>query len=96
MPATKTRKKTRSVVVNLRMKESQRALIDQAAEVTGKNRSEFLLDAATKTAQETLLDQTLFQATPAQWKTFVEALDAPPKAIPSLKKLLTGKSPWDK
>ena len=96
MRAAKAPKKTRSVVVNLRMKESQRVLIDQAAEATGKNRSEFLLDAATKTAQETLLDQTLFQTTPAQWKAFTDALDAPPKVIPSLKKLLAGKSPWDK
>jgi len=95
MHATKAKKKTRSVVVNLRMKEEQQLLIDRAAKVTGKNRSEFLLDAATKTAQEALLDQTLFIATPEQWKAFNEALDAPPKVIPSLKKLLSRKSRWD-
>jgi len=95
MRVSKAKKRTRSVVVNLRMKEEQRLLIDRAAEVTGKNRSEFLMDAATKTAQDALLDQTLFTATPEQWKAFVDALDAPPKVIPSLKKLLSSKSPWD-
>jgi uncharacterized protein (DUF1778 family) len=96
MGVVKAKKKKSSVVVNLRMKQEQRALIDRAAEVTGKNRSEFLLEAATKSAQDTLLDQTMFHTTPEQWKAFVKALEASPTVIPSLKKLLSSKSPWDK
>ncbi len=96
MHSTKTKKKTRNVVVNLRMKEEQRLLIDRAAEVTGKNRSEFLLDAATKTAQDALLDQRIFLLNDEQWEEFQQALDRPPQPNERLKKALARKVTWPK
>lgn len=77
----------RSVVINLRLKSKQRDLIDHAAQTLGKNRSEFLLEAATRAAQEALLDQHLILMTDAQWKKFNAALDAKPKVIPNLRAL---------
>lgn len=88
--------KNPSIMINLRMKKTQRDLIDQAAEAVGKNRSEFLLEAATRAAQEAILDQLIFYTTPEQWKAFQTALDAPPKVLPQLKRLLSTKSPWEK
>src|SRR5262245_907393 len=45
---------TRTTVINLRADEPRRALIDRAAEAVGKNRSEFMLDAATREATAVL------------------------------------------
>lgn len=84
-----------SVVINLRMKSQQRQLIDQAASALGKNRSEFLLEAATRAAQETLADQRVFPMTNEQWKQFHAALDAKPKINSKLRKVLAAKSPWE-
>ena len=46
--------------VNLRVREEIRDLIDQAAKIQGRSRSDFMIDAARRAAEETLLDQTLF------------------------------------
>ncbi|WP_310410031.1 DUF1778 domain-containing protein [Chamaesiphon sp. OTE_8_metabat_110] len=48
---------TRDVTINIRAKKNQRDLIDRAAELQGKSRSEFMLESAQKTAQDVLLDQ---------------------------------------
>ena len=86
----------RTTTINLRIDESRRALIDRAAEMVGKNRSEFMLDAATHAATNVLLDQRLFQLDAATFKRFVAALDAPPKSNPALRKLLSDKAPWER
>ncbi len=86
----------RSVVINLRMKSRTRDLIDLAARTNGKNRSEFLVEAATRAAQEALVDQRLFSLTPAQWKQFTAALDAPPRPNPKLRDLMKRPAPWER
>jgi hypothetical protein len=40
-------------------------------------------------------DQTLFVLSPEHWQSFCDALDAAPKEIPSLRKLLTEASVFD-
>ena len=50
----------RNATINLRALPEQRDLIDQAARLLGKNRSDFMLDAACDKAQSVLLDQVFF------------------------------------
>lgn len=54
-----------STVINLRTPASQRELIDRAAQLQGKSRTEFMLEASREKAQQVLLDQTLFAVTPS-------------------------------
>lgn len=87
---------TRSTVINLRADESRRALIDRAAAAIGKNRSEFVLDAATREATSVLLNQRFFQLDARAFKQFTAALDAAPSDNPRLRKLLARKAPWER
>ncbi len=66
---------TRSTVINLRADEPRRALIDRAAEAVGKNRSAFMLDAATREATTVLLDRRFFQLDPRALKRFLPGSD---------------------
>lgn len=50
----------RDAAINLRALPQQRDLIDQAAKLLGKNRSDFMLEAACDKAQSVLLDQVFF------------------------------------
>jgi uncharacterized protein (DUF1778 family) len=86
----------RSTVINLRADEPRRALIDRAAEAVGKNRSEFMLDAATREATTVLLDRRLFHLAPRTFKQFAAALDAPPADNPRLRRLLAKRAPWER
>jgi uncharacterized protein (DUF1778 family) len=68
----------RDAAINLRARPEQRDLIDQAAELLGKNRSDFMLEAACDKAQSVLLDRVFFKLDAAKFRQFVKLLDAPP------------------
>ncbi len=86
----------RTRVINLRTDEARRSLIDRAAEALGKDRTEFMLDAATREAQSVLLDRRLFHLDDAAFRRFAKALDAPPADNPRLRKLLAKRAPWER
>jgi uncharacterized protein (DUF1778 family) len=86
----------RTTVINLRADEPRRSLIDRAAEAVGKNRSEFMLDAATREATAVLLDRRFFALDARTFKRFAAALDAVPSANPRLRKLLARRAPWER
>ena len=89
-------KATRTKVINLRTSEASRALIDRAAEALGKDRTEFMLDAATREARSVLLDRRLFLLDPAAFQRFAEALDAPTADNRRLRQLLAKRAPWER
>lgn len=92
----RTSRTERGVTINLRANERKRDLIDRAAEAVGKNRSEFMLDAACREATSVLLDQRLFLVDEKAFSRFAAALDRRPSENPRLRRLLSSKAPWDK
>jgi len=82
-------------ILNLRIKPEVRSLIDRAAKLQGKNRTDFILDAARNAAEEALLDQALFVVSEEAYAEFVERLDRSPAANPRLKKTMQTPAPWD-
>lgn len=84
----------RDATINLRALPEQRDLIDQAASLLGKNRSDFMLEAACDRAQAVVLDQVFFSLDTDKFKQFTALLDAPPTPNPGLERLMTVKAPW--
>ncbi len=84
----------RDAAINLRALPEQRALIDQAAQLLGKNRSDFMLEAACDKAQSVLLDQVFFTLDASKFQAFMDLLDAPPSPNPGLERLLSVNAPW--
>jgi uncharacterized protein (DUF1778 family) len=82
--------------LNLRIKPEVRGLIDRAAKARGKNRTDFILDAARAAAEETLLDQALMVVSPEAYADFVARLDRAPTPNPRLLKTLQTSVPWDR
>src|SRR6266496_5048272 len=74
----------RGITINLRADRRKRALIDRAAAAVGKNRSEFMLDAACREATSVLLDQRFFTLDEKTFERFRAALDRPPADNPRL------------
>lgn len=86
----------RPSVINLRAPAAKRILIDQAAEVRGQSRTEFMLEAASEKAQQVLLDRTLFVLDAKRHRQFIAALDAPLQNTKALARLLSRKSLWER
>ncbi|MEI9992695.1 MAG: DUF1778 domain-containing protein [Rhizomicrobium sp.] len=85
----------RRETLNIRIRASERGLIDRAAEATGKTRTDFILEAARRAAEEALLERTLFRVSPEAYAEFVKRLDAPPKPNARLRKMLAKRPPWE-
>ena len=82
--------------IHLRAKAGERNLIDQAAQLRGMNRTQFIMSAALEKANEALqVSSTLFLSE-EQYDKFVQLLDNPPAANTALKRLLSTPAPWDK
>jgi len=86
----------RAAPINIRARTTQRNLIDKAAAMLNKNRSDFMLEAACREAENVLLDQRLFLVDDETYNTFATLIDAPVKDNPALRKLLHDKAPWEK
>jgi uncharacterized protein (DUF1778 family) len=84
----------RDAAINLRALPEQRDLIDHAANLLGKNRSDFMLEAACDKAQAVVLDQVFFSLDAEKFKKFTMMLDAPPRANQGLERLMAVKVPW--
>lgn len=82
--------------INLRIETQTRQLIDDAAAVLGKTRTEFMIDSARNVAIDVLLDQRLFALDPERYDAFMQALDNPPAPGPKLRALLSRVPAWER
>lgn len=86
---------TRRDTLNIRIKPEDRGLIDQAARLLGKTRTDFMLDAARRAAEEALLDRTVLRVSPEVYGAFVQRLEAPAQPSDRLRRALTKRPPWE-
>ena len=93
---TLQQEKSRRETLNLRIKPELRGLIDRAAELTGKNRTDFILNAARHAAEDALLDRTVFTVSSKAYAEFLARLDAPPRPNARLRRSLQTAAPWEK
>lgn len=82
------------VTISIRAKTAQRDLIDQAAERLGRSRSDFMLEAACRQAEDVLLDQTYFALDAERFAAFQKMLDKPPAPTDRLRRTLNAPLPW--
>jgi uncharacterized protein (DUF1778 family) len=88
--------KAKRETLNLRIKPELRGLIDRAAALSDKNRTDFVLDAARCAAEDALLDRTVLVVNPKAYAEFVARLDAPPHPNARLCRSLQTVAPWEK
>lgn len=80
--------------INLRIETHTRQLIDDAAAILGKTRTEFMIESARREAIDVLLDQRLFALEADRYEAFMHALDNPPAPGPKLRALLRRVPAW--
>ncbi len=79
---------TRSEKLDLRLTREAKRALQQAAAASRCSVSEFALESALARADEALAERRRFGLDAVQWKAFVAALDAPPRPLPRLERLL--------
>jgi uncharacterized protein (DUF1778 family) len=94
-PTQDNQQDRQTVSINLRAQRAQKDLIDRAAALAHKNRTQFILDAATQAAEDAVLDQRFFVLTRTDYQDFLSRLEAPPTYNRDLAALLGQKAPWE-
>lgn len=80
--------------LSMRLPEADIALIDRAAGLRGRSRTEFVRDAAVRAAEEVLLDTALIRMSPENFAAFRASIEGPAKVVPELVEVLSRRPPW--
>ena len=88
-------RQTRTTKLDIRLSPDAKARLNAAADMRHQSVSQFVLESALGRADETLAERQHFALDAAQWAAFMQALDAPPRALPRLERLFHEPSPFD-
>jgi len=87
--------KKREHPLSMRLPASDIAIIDRAADLRGRSRTDFVREAAVRAAEEIIMENALIRMSPKGFSAFMSAIGAPATAVPELVDVLKRKSPWD-
>jgi uncharacterized protein (DUF1778 family) len=80
----------------MRLPDDDLAIIDRAAGLRGRSRTEFIRDAAVRAAEEALLEGALIRMDAEAFDRFEQAINAPAQPVPELVELIRRPAPWAK
>lgn len=87
--------KKKEYPLSMRLPDADIAIIDRAARMRGRSRTDFVREAAVRAAEEILMESTLIRLSPSGFNAFMEALAEPAAAVPGMVELLKRSAPWD-
>lgn len=81
--------------ISMRLPEADLALIDRAASLRGRSRTDFVREAAVLTAEEVLMDQRLIRLSPEAFAEFVDIISAPATIVPEIVAIAKRRPLWE-
>ena len=81
--------------LSMRLPETDIAIIDRAASLRGRSRTDFVREAAVRAAEDVLMETAPIRMSPAGFKAFMDALSKPARAAPELIELFERAAPWE-
>ena len=81
--------------LSMRMPEADIAIIDRAAGLRGRSRTDFVREAAVRAAEDVLMENTPIRISPQGFSKFLEALAGPPRPVPEMVQLVRRRAPWE-
>jgi uncharacterized protein (DUF1778 family) len=81
--------------LSMRLPKTDIAMIDRAADLRGRSRTDFVREAAVRAAEEVVMESTLIRMSPKGFGAFMLAIAASGTAVPEIVDLLKGKAPWE-
>lgn len=96
MPRTNTNAESALHAVNLRVRTETRSIIDRAAAMLGRTRSDFMIEAARRAAEDAILDQTVITVDREKYDAFVAMLDRPAQPNERLRATMQRTPVWER
>ena len=81
--------------ISMRLPEADIAMIDRAAGLRGRSRTDFVREAAVRAAEDALMENRLIRMSPEGFSAFMAALSAPAAPVPEMVELARRPAPWE-
>jgi uncharacterized protein (DUF1778 family) len=81
--------------LSMRLPAADVALIDRAAGMRGRSRTDFVREAAVRAAEDVIMERALIQMSSSGFSAFMKAIAAPGKPVPELVEVLGRPAPWE-
>ncbi len=81
--------------LSMRLPEADIAVIDRAASLRGRSRTDFVREAAVRAAEEVVMEKALIRMSPAAFKALMDELESPPTPVGAMVKVFQRKAPWE-
>lgn len=81
--------------ISMRLPEADVAMIDRAAALRGRSRTDFVRDAAVRAAEEVVMERGLIRMSPEGFADFMDVLSRPATPVPEMVELATRLAPWE-
>jgi uncharacterized protein (DUF1778 family) len=79
----------------MRLPEADVAMIDRAASLRGRSRTDFVRDAAVRAAEDVIMEHRLVRMSPEGFADFVEILSRPAAPVAEMVELVSRPAPWE-
>jgi uncharacterized protein (DUF1778 family) len=81
--------------ISMRLPEADIAMIDRAALLRGRSRTDFVREAAVRAAEDVMMENRLIRMSPKGFANFLAALSSPSAPVPELVELAMRPTPWE-
>lgn len=81
--------------ISMRLPEADIAMIDRAAGLRGRSRTDFVREAAVRAAEDVLMEQHLVRMSPDGFAAFLAVIETPAAPVPEMVDLVQRRAPWE-
>ncbi|MBW9091978.1 DUF1778 domain-containing protein [Rhizobium wenxiniae] len=81
--------------ISMRLPEADVAMIDRAASLRGRSRTDFVREAAVRAAEEVVMEQGLIRMSPEGFADFMDVLSLPAAPVPEMVEMARRPAPWE-
>lgn len=81
--------------ISMRLPEADVALIDRAASMRGRSRTDFVRDAAVRAAEDVVMDNRLIRMSPEGFAEFMGVMARPASPVSEMVELAKRPAPWE-
>jgi uncharacterized protein (DUF1778 family) len=81
--------------LSIRLLDADIAIIDRAARLRGRSRTDFMRDAAVQAAEDVLMETTPIRMSAEGFDAFMAAVSGPAVPVPEMVELLRRVAPWE-
>lgn len=90
-----TTEKRKEYPISMRLPEADVAMIDRAAGMRGRSRTDFVRDAAVRAAEDILMDSRLIRMSSEGFAEFMAIVSEPAAPVPEMVEVADRPAPWE-